>query len=221
MAHLIQSPQLIRRLSPDCQAIFLTFDDGPNSQTTPEILRILRSFAVQATFFVVGHQAQCHQKILRRISDDGHTIATHSIDHRYHHYFRRSEHLKRWILHSIEHLEVLTGSSFWAFRPPAGVLTPHLLRAAEELDLPLVLWNHRFFDKVRAWSIPRAKPSLDRVARGDIVLLHDQQRKRNQTLFLETLCYYLQCLRESNLKCLPLTPTQLNLEVRRADRREL
>ncbi len=59
----------------------LTFDDGPAPENTPLILDQLRTFDVQATFFVVGMKVQAFPDIARRIVDEGHEIANHSVYH--------------------------------------------------------------------------------------------------------------------------------------------
>ena len=61
--------------------VALTFDDGPDPQTTPRILDTLRQHHVKATFFVVGSQVERHPDLLRRIVEEGHTIGNHTYDH--------------------------------------------------------------------------------------------------------------------------------------------
>ena len=59
----------------------LTFDDGPSSTYTPQILEILREKDVKATFFVVGANAALESSILRDIYNDGHDIGNHTFTH--------------------------------------------------------------------------------------------------------------------------------------------
>lgn len=61
--------------------VALTFDDGPNPDTTPLILDILDRHCVKATFFMVGIYAQMHPEIVREVAARGHTIGTHSWSH--------------------------------------------------------------------------------------------------------------------------------------------
>lgn len=61
--------------------VALTFDDGPNPETTPLILDILDRHCVKATFFLVGIYAGKHPEIVRDIAARGHTIATHTWSH--------------------------------------------------------------------------------------------------------------------------------------------
>jgi peptidoglycan/xylan/chitin deacetylase (PgdA/CDA1 family) len=61
--------------------IALTFDDGPDRQTTPLILDSLRKHNLKATFFVVGRQVKKTPGLLRRVVEEGHTIGNHTYDH--------------------------------------------------------------------------------------------------------------------------------------------
>lgn len=60
----------------------LTFDDGPNSEWTPQILDLLNAHHVKATFFVIGQHILGHENLLRRMVAYGHTIGNHSLTHR-------------------------------------------------------------------------------------------------------------------------------------------
>lgn len=64
---------------------FLTFDDGPSTTVTPQILDILKECDVKATFFVLGEQLETEEgaKLLKRIYDEGHAIGNHSYSHNY------------------------------------------------------------------------------------------------------------------------------------------
>lgn len=60
--------------------VYLTFDDGPGSQTG-KILDILKKNHVKATFFVTGKEDPSSKKIYQRIVKEGHTLAMHSYSH--------------------------------------------------------------------------------------------------------------------------------------------
>lgn len=61
--------------------IALTFDDGPDPETTPRILAILDQHCIKATFFLVGLYAEKRPDLVRLIAAHGHTIGTHSFTH--------------------------------------------------------------------------------------------------------------------------------------------
>jgi peptidoglycan-N-acetylglucosamine deacetylase len=65
----------------DDHEVVLTFDDGPIAPYSNQILDILASQCVKATYFLVGEMAKAYPAVVRRIRDEGHTIGTHSEDH--------------------------------------------------------------------------------------------------------------------------------------------
>ena len=62
--------------------VYLTFDDGPSIYTN-DILDILDSYNVKATFFVVGKEGTDAEEALQRIVAEGHTLGMHSYSHKY------------------------------------------------------------------------------------------------------------------------------------------
>lgn len=68
----------------DKKIAFLTFDDGPNTSITPQVLDTLKEKNVKATFFVVGKFInETSGEVLKRIYNEGHAVATHSYTHDY------------------------------------------------------------------------------------------------------------------------------------------
>lgn len=64
------------------KVIYLTFDDGPSSTVTPQLLQILREENVKATFFVINHDDSLNY-LIKQEYEDGHTVALHSYTHEY------------------------------------------------------------------------------------------------------------------------------------------
>jgi peptidoglycan/xylan/chitin deacetylase (PgdA/CDA1 family) len=64
--------------------VVLTFDDGPLPPYSNQILDILASQCVKATYFLVGSMARAYPATVRRIYEEGHTIGTHSDTHPLH-----------------------------------------------------------------------------------------------------------------------------------------
>jgi peptidoglycan/xylan/chitin deacetylase (PgdA/CDA1 family) len=65
----------------DSHEVILTFDDGPRSTTTAQVLDALAQQCVRAIFFVIGENAVAHPELLRRERADGHTIGYHTWSH--------------------------------------------------------------------------------------------------------------------------------------------
>ena len=66
----------------DIHKVYLTFDDGPSSNTTA-ILDILKKHNIKATFFVIGKEDDESKARYRQIVNAGHTLAMHSYSHKY------------------------------------------------------------------------------------------------------------------------------------------
>jgi peptidoglycan/xylan/chitin deacetylase (PgdA/CDA1 family) len=81
-----QLPRVGRMQYPDSlpladKEVVLTFDDGPLPPYSNQILDILASECVKATYFLVGEMARAYPAVVRRIYEQGHTIGTHSDTH--------------------------------------------------------------------------------------------------------------------------------------------
>ena len=63
--------------------IYLTFDDGPSSSVTPQVLKTLKEYNVPATFFVLGSRAELYPELIKQEFNEGHYIANHGYSHKY------------------------------------------------------------------------------------------------------------------------------------------
>lgn len=181
-------------------ALYLTFDDGPDPKSTEAVLSLLSQLNVRATFFCVAQKAQSNLQILRETARLGHTLGNHSLDHGYSRFFCGRRALETWIRDAEALLQDLWGQPTIGFRPPAGIVTPELHRALKNLEMPLVLWNTRFFDTARTWTLATAQRSLARAHSGDIILLHDCQKEQRLSTFLETLRAYVNSAQEAGYR---------------------
>lgn len=76
----VTPPALFQRADPN--VVYLTFDDGPFPMTDT-YLDILKKHGVKATFFVVGRDDAGNRARLKRIVEEGHTLAIHTYSHQY------------------------------------------------------------------------------------------------------------------------------------------
>src|SRR5262245_26249525 len=72
----------VRRGRSGDHRVSLTFDDGPDPEATPRLLRLLAARGARATFFLIGERAQRHQDVVREIVAEGHEIGNHTWHHR-------------------------------------------------------------------------------------------------------------------------------------------
>ena len=61
--------------------IYLTFDDGPDSDITEFVLDELKKYNAKATFFCVGKNVKQYPTLYRKILEDGHSIGCHTYSH--------------------------------------------------------------------------------------------------------------------------------------------
>ena len=169
--------------------VALTFDDGPDSEWTPQILDILKAKGVKATFFMIGANMEKHPKIVERIVAEGHMIGVHTYSHP--NVALISEERAHLELNATERLtESITGHATILFRPPYNADTnPH---DPEEL-VPIRIAQGMGYLTVTEdidpedWDEPGVITMLERVKRGrirggNIVLLHDAGGNRSQTI---------------------------------------
>lgn len=116
----------------------LSFDDGP-SANTPQILDILAAHNIPATFFVLGRNAEHRPDLVQRIHDEGHEIGIHTYSHpnlRHLNQAAQSEQIGR-----VQRFLRTLGIEARFLRPPYGSFNDITLKAAEQMDLKVVLWS--------------------------------------------------------------------------------
>lgn len=156
------------------RCVSLTFDDGPDSATTPLVLNLLNSYQVSATFFVTGKNAAGHPDLIARILDQGHTIGNHTYSHDPLIMLKSGQRLKEEIIKT-QAVLAAHGIRPLVFRPPAGITNPKLGPVLAELGLSAVNFSCRAMDKGNRRISGIALKILGRVRAGDIILLHDSK----------------------------------------------
>ena len=160
----------------DHPTVYLTFDDGPNPATTPDLLDVLAAEGERATFFIIDeHLSDETAHIVRRAFDEGHAVALHSSTRRP--MLMTPEELGRMLSAAAARIETLAGGKpCRAFRPHAGWRSGQMYVGLRELDYQLIgfgwmLWDFNWF---RARSADSSVSRIaSRVSDGDIVVMHD------------------------------------------------
>ena len=156
----------------DCQQFALTFDDGPDPVYTPQILELLASRRVNATFFLQGNRAEEHPDLVRRIAEEGHEVANHSYSHPY---FQKIA--MRAAVHEVAAtaliLNRLLRQRCRLFRPPFGKLCVQSLLGCWRANHQMILWSvdlkdYRATDKSDITQSLLSQP----ISNGDIILYH-------------------------------------------------
>jgi peptidoglycan/xylan/chitin deacetylase (PgdA/CDA1 family) len=163
------------RGSRDRRAVALTFDDGP-SESTPELMDVLASYHVSATFFQCGANARRLPEIARAVHQAGHDIGNHTHTHPLL-CFRSPRFIEEELRSAQEAIEASTGARPRWFRAPFGARWFGVAPAQRRLNLTGVMWTAIGYD----WSL-KANEVVARlgagVSNGAILCLHDGRELR-------------------------------------------
>jgi peptidoglycan/xylan/chitin deacetylase (PgdA/CDA1 family) len=156
------------------RGVVLTFDDGPDPETTPQVLDVLDHEQVKATFFVIAKKAEKHPDLVREIKRRGHTIGLHSYAHDRLFALRTQRRVALDLARGIAVLEAITGDRPELFRPPIGHTNPAIARVADALDLTVIGWSLSARDGLAGVAPERVVARVRRhVKDGTIMLMHD------------------------------------------------
>ena len=168
------------------KVLYLTFDAGYENGCTEKILDVLKKQNVPAAFFLVGNYMEKNADLVRRMVDEGHIVANHTM----HHYDMSKLSDKQSFAKELQELETLfqsvTGKELPKYyRPPQGVYSEENLKMAKELGYKTVFWSLAYVDwnndtqptKEQAFS-----KLLPRVHNGAVVLLHSTSQTNAEIL---------------------------------------
>jgi peptidoglycan/xylan/chitin deacetylase (PgdA/CDA1 family) len=152
--------------------VALTFDDGPDPDSTRSVLAALEGAGVTATFFVLSERALRHRDVVLEVISAGHEIALHGPDHR--RLTRLSlDEVRRCLRESKNAVEDLTGQRMRWFRPPFGSQSIGTYRAARRVGLEPVVWTAEGEDWIAQPADQIARRVMRSIRPGGVVLLHD------------------------------------------------
>jgi peptidoglycan/xylan/chitin deacetylase (PgdA/CDA1 family) len=163
--------------------VVLTFDDGPLPRNSNQILEILASQCIEATFFEIGQMARAYPEGVRKLRDAGHSIGTHSQNHPLTMNHMPIERARQEIDDGIASVKAALGDDDTAlapfFRIPglerATVVEDYLASQGIQVwsaDFPADDWRHISSSRVYDLAIKR----IEAKGKG-ILLLHDIQAR--------------------------------------------
>lgn len=184
--------RIYQRAYPDTggeKVIALTFDDGPWEDHTAAILDILRDNEAKATFFTVGQRiAGPGVELVKRESDEGHQVCTHSWDHAsgsgqgVNLSFMSRDEQRDEIVRGMQAIADATGKdASKVMRAPGGNFPLEVWQNLEDIIVADIGWDIDTLD----WKRPGASAvanQLKNATPGDIILMHDGGGDRSQTV---------------------------------------
>lgn len=156
--------------------LFITFDDGPIPEITPEVLRILKSYEAKATFFCIGDNVQKHPAIFEAVKKDGHAIGNHTFNHlngwktNNFSYFRNAQKCQQLVQSDL-------------FRPPYGKITFSQARALKK-RYRIIMWDVLSADFDTSISYEKCyRNVVDHAVPGSIIVFHDSLKAADRMLY--------------------------------------
>lgn len=154
-------------------AVALTFDDGPDLEFTPKVLRILEERGVPAAFFVVGERVRRHPEVVSQLHAAGHLVCNHTDTHDMKFHFWLWGPYRRDLRACNAEIEAAIGRQPTLFRSPQGAKNPALGDVLTELHMTAIGWQVRGLDSLGG----DARAIEERVVRGarpgGVIVLHD------------------------------------------------
>jgi len=174
----------------DAPLISLTFDDGPDPNTTPRLLALLERAGVRATFFVLGERAERYPELIDAIRKEGHEIASHG----------RSHHPLLLFFPPFEWRQIAYHpGGLPYYRPPHGLHTPFTRLFAALTGKQVALWDLESRDWTNAHADALVERMLEYAAPGSVVLLHEGRETT-----LQLLPKLIEGLRQSGYRLVPM-----------------
>lgn len=157
---------------PGKMRVALTFDDGPDPDSTPRLLELLSREKIPAAFFCIGRKVDAHPQLAAKIGAEGHLLANHTYRHPWWINCLWGRRLAGEFEQAQHALERAAGVTPLYARSPMGLTNPHFSKALRKTNLILVGWDVRSFDTVGS-----TQSAVDRIIRktrdGSIILMHD------------------------------------------------
>lgn len=179
----LQFPRILRpffgkvtwQIRTSSKVIYLTFDDGPVPEVTPQVLDILDRYKWKATFFNVGDNVrkypELHQEVLKR----GHKVGNHTFNH-----------LKGYNFPTDEYVDNVKKASGYIrtdiFRPPYGRITKNQRRALRK-DFRIIMWDVITYDYDKNLTPEQVFRNVtSNLRKGSIVVFHDSIKAQKNML---------------------------------------
>lgn len=182
----------------ESKEVYLTFDDGPSTIVTEQILDVLKERKIKATFFIVSDRVYGRESTLKRIAAEGHTLGVHSATHEYSKIYASDEALLKDVDSCAQVIQKITGVKPHVYRFPGGGTSARerQKKLLEERGYNVVSWNAVCGDEEirNADSQTLVQETVKTSAGKDkvVLLLHDSApHKETAKALPKIIDYYL------------------------------
>ena len=175
------------------RVLYLTFDAGYENGCTAQILDTLKKHEVKAAFFLVGNYIEKNPDMVRRMVEEGHIVANHTMHHPDMSKLSEKEAFSKELTDLENLYRETTGKEMPKYyRPPQGIYSEKNLQMAKELGYKTVFWSLAYAD----WNND-AQPTkeqafqklLPRTHNGAVILLHSTS-KTNAAILGDLLTHW-------------------------------
>lgn len=172
----------------DDKVVSISFDCAWGTDYTDDILNALKVSNVRATWFMVEFWSEKYSDYVKKISDAGHEIGTHSSTHSYMSK-QNAEEIKLELSASSEAITKITGKEVELFRPPYGDYDDELIKTASEQGYYTIQWDVDSLDWKDLSATDIAMRVINGVKSGSIILMHNNGLHTAEAvpIILETL----------------------------------
>lgn len=137
---------LNKQTSEEDKVLYLTIDCGFGSRNTAVILDVFKEQGIKATFFVTGYFLKECPQYVRRMIEEGHTVANHSATHSVLTGLTDAE-IYEEIISCEELFYEITGTQMALyFRPPEGAYSQRTMQITEDLGYKTIFWSLAYYD---------------------------------------------------------------------------
>lgn len=163
------------------RTVSFTFDDGPDPQNTPRLLKLLQRKHIRAVFCLWGDHVKQYPDLVRKIAAHGHILCNHTMHHD-DMTTKTAAEIRADLLETNAAIrEAVPRARIPYFRAPFGAWgeTPTV---AASLGMQPLGWRLAISD----WEPPGTDVLVDRlmtgITEGAVVLMHDGGGDRTQTI---------------------------------------
>jgi len=183
MKYLYNPPIILKKIFSDFSwntnngKVLLTFDDGPNPDTTEIILRKLSEEKIKALFFCVGDNVQKYPELVKGILRDGHSFGNHTFNHKI--LSKISAEEKDYQISSVNKIfKDQFAIKLKYFRPSHGRFQLSTSSLLKKHQLKNIMWSLLTYDYKNDISI--VKFAIEKyLTHNSIIVLHDSKKSKN------------------------------------------